>query len=51
MDQPRRLCLSLTASTQGTTVVELDVSQNAMPQVAAAAASGQVALATIATGG
>jgi hypothetical protein len=45
------LSVSLAASTQGTTVVELDVSQNAMPQVAAAAASGQIALATVAAGG
>jgi hypothetical protein len=34
----------------GTTVVELALSQNAVPQVAAAAAAGQIALATIPAG-
>jgi len=37
--------------TPGTVVVELEVSQDAMPQVAAAAAAGQVDLATVSTGG
>jgi SAF domain len=37
-------------STQGMTVVELDVSQDVMPQVAAASASGQIALATVPAG-
>jgi hypothetical protein len=45
------LSVSEQASTQGLTVVELDVSQDAMPQVAAASASGQIALATVAAGG
>jgi len=35
----------------GETVVELQVNQNAMPQVAAASASGQIMLATIPPGG
>jgi hypothetical protein len=38
-------------ATSGTTVVELELSQNAVPQVAAAAATGQIALATIRAGG
>jgi hypothetical protein len=44
------LSVSQQASTQGTTVVELDVSQDAMPQVAAASASGQIAIATVPAG-
>ena len=36
---------------QGQAVVELEVSKDAMPQVAAAAASGQIALATVGPGG
>jgi hypothetical protein len=48
----RAIVLSVTPQdSQGETVVELDVSQDAMPQVAAAAASGQIALATIPAGG
>lgn len=39
------------SSTTGETVVELQVSQDAMPQVAAANAAGQIALATIPAGG
>ena len=39
------------STTVGTTVVELRLSQNAVPQVAAAAATGQISLATIAAGG
>jgi hypothetical protein len=39
------------ASSSGDTVVELQVSQDAMPQVAAANAAGQIALATIPAGG
>jgi hypothetical protein len=35
----------------GVTVVELRLSQNAVPQVAAAASAGQISLATIAAGG
>jgi hypothetical protein len=38
-------------ASQGGTVVELEVSQDAMPQVAAASASGQIALATVPSGG
>jgi SAF domain len=38
-------------ATSGTTVVELRLSQNAVPQVAAAAATGQISLATIPAGG
>jgi hypothetical protein len=38
-------------ASSGTTVVELRLSQNAVPQVAAAAATGQIALATIPAGG
>jgi hypothetical protein len=36
---------------QGQAVVELEVSKDAMPQVAAAAASGQITLATVGPGG
>jgi len=39
------------SSATGETVVELQVSQDAMPQVAAANATGQIALATIPAGG
>ena len=39
------------SAASGTTVVELRLSQNAVPQVAAAAATGQIALATIPAGG
>ena len=39
------------ASGSGDTVVELQVPVDAMPQVAAASAAGQIALATIPTGG
>jgi hypothetical protein len=39
------------ASSSGDTVVELQVSADAMPQVAAANAAGQIALATISAGG
>lgn len=39
------------ASTAGVTVVELQTSQDAVPQVAAAAATGQISLATAAAGG
>jgi len=39
------------ASTAGETVVELQTSQDAVPQVAAAAATGQISLATVAAGG
>ena len=39
------------SSATGETVVELQVSQDAMPQVAAASAAGQIALATIPAGG
>ena len=39
------------SSGSGDTVVELQVSQDAMPQVAAANAAGQIALATIPAGG
>jgi hypothetical protein len=39
------------ASTAGVTVVELQTSQDAVPQVAAAAATGQISLATVAAGG
>ena len=38
-------------ASSGATVVELRLSQNAVPQVAAAAATGQIALATIPAGG
>jgi hypothetical protein len=38
-------------ASSGTTVVELRLNQNAVPQVAAAAATGQIALATIPAGG
>jgi hypothetical protein len=38
-------------ASQGGTVVELEVSQDAMPQVAAASASGQIALATVPSAG
>jgi len=38
-------------ASSGATVVELRLSQNALPQVAAAAATGQIALATIPAGG
>lgn len=38
-------------ATPGMVVVELEVSQDAMPQVAAAAAAGQIDLATVPTGG
>ena len=41
----------LAASSSGDTVVELQVSADAMPQVAAASAAGQIALATIPAGG
>jgi len=44
------LAVDVNASS-GTTVVELRLSQNALPQVAAAAATGQIALATIPAGG
>jgi len=44
------LGVDVNAST-GATVVELRLSQNAVPQVAAAAATGQIALATIPAGG
>lgn len=48
----RAVVLSVTPqASQGQTVVELEVSQDAMPQVAAAAASGQIALATVPAGG
>jgi hypothetical protein len=40
-----------TVAGSGATVVELRLSQNAVPQVAAAAATGQIALATIPAGG
>jgi hypothetical protein len=40
-----------TASSSGDTVVELQVSEDAMPQVATASAAGQIALATISAGG
>jgi hypothetical protein len=44
--------VSLQPSAPGTVVVELEVSQDAMPQVAAAAAAGQIDLAAVpATGG
>jgi hypothetical protein len=39
------------SATAGTTVVELRLSANAVPQVAAVAATGQISLATIAAGG
>jgi hypothetical protein len=39
------------SSGSGETVVELQVSQDAMPQVASAAATGQITLATIPAGG
>jgi Flp pilus assembly protein CpaB len=39
------------SATAGETVVELRLSQNAVPQVAAVAAAGQISLATIAAGG
>jgi SAF domain len=39
------------SSASGETVVELEVSQDAMPQVAAASATGQIALAAIPAGG
>jgi hypothetical protein len=39
------------SATAGETVVELRMSQNAVPQVAAVAATGQISLATIAAGG
>ena len=39
------------AGGSGDTVVELQVSADAMPQVAAANAAGQIALATIPAGG
>jgi SAF domain len=39
------------ASSAGVTVAELEVSQDAMPQVAAAAAAGQVSLAAMPAGG
>jgi hypothetical protein len=38
------------SATAGVTVVELRLSQNAVPQVAAVAATGQISLATIAAG-
>src|SRR5262249_54993035 len=38
-------------ASSGTTVVELRLNQTAVPQVAAAAATGQIALATIPAGG
>jgi len=38
------------SASSGTTVVELRLSQNAVPEVAAAAATGQIALATIPAG-
>ena len=38
-------------ASSGATVVELRLNQNAVPQVAAAAATGQIALATIPAGG
>ena len=48
----RAIVLSVSPQdSQGETVVELDVSQDAMPQVAAASAAGQIALATIAASG
>jgi len=48
----RAVVLSVTPpGSQGETVVELEVSQDAMPQVAAASASGQIALATVPSGG
>lgn len=48
----RGVVLSVIAqASQGETVVELEVSQDAMPQVAAASASGQIALATVGPGG
>ncbi len=40
-----------TVASSGATVVELRLSQNAVPQVAAAATTGQIALATIPAGG
>ncbi len=40
-----------TVASSGATVVELRLSQNAVPQVAAAAATGQIALVTIPAGG
>jgi SAF domain len=42
---------SSAASSSGDTVVELQVPSDAMPQVAAASAAGQIALATIPAGG
>jgi hypothetical protein len=45
------LSVGYPASTPGVTVVELQTSQDAVPQVAAAAASGQISLATVAAGG
>jgi hypothetical protein len=39
------------SATAGVTVVELRLSHNAVPQVAAVAAAGQISLATIAAGG
>lgn len=39
------------AAAAGVTVVELQTSANAVPQVAAAAATGQISLATVAAGG
>ena len=44
------LSVSQPATAQGDTVVELEVSQNAMPQVAAASATGDIALATVPSG-
>jgi hypothetical protein len=44
------LSVSQQASAQGMTVVELDVSQDTMPQIAAASAVGQIALATVSAG-
>jgi SAF domain len=46
------IVLSVTPDdSQGDTVIELEVSQDALPQVAAAATSGQIALATVGSGG
>lgn len=49
----RAVVVSVTAQQQapGSAVVELRVTQDAMPQVAAAAAAGQIDLATVAAGG
>jgi hypothetical protein len=43
--------LASAASSSGDTVVEIQVAADAMPQVAAANAAGQIALATIPAGG